>query len=249
MQSVKPAPASRRWTSRHRNSTDRRSPIPRRQLLRVSRPTASGSTSLSDDASAQPTPALKTFPIDNKKPEPETFLTDVSELRAVARRQEGDGAQRQRTSTSSMPAPRRRQRSARTPVPLKDWAFRFDPRDEWRQMFVEAWRLERDYFYDRGMHGLDWPAIKRQIPAARRSGHRSQRAGGRRWRRWWASCRPCTSSSRGDVRRGAGPRRHPASLGAQFARDEATGGVTGGAHLPRPIRTGPMAVARWRGPT
>ncbi len=27
-------------------------------------------------------------------------------------------------------------------------------------MFTEAWRLERDYFYDRGMHGLDWPAIK-----------------------------------------------------------------------------------------
>ena len=29
-------------------------------------------------------------------------------------------------------------------------------------MFVEAWRLERDYFYDRGMHGNDWPAILRQ---------------------------------------------------------------------------------------
>ena len=27
-------------------------------------------------------------------------------------------------------------------------------------MFTEAWRLERDYFYDRGMHGLDWPSIK-----------------------------------------------------------------------------------------
>jgi tricorn protease len=29
-------------------------------------------------------------------------------------------------------------------------------------MFVEAWRLERDYFYDRGMHGNDWPAILRK---------------------------------------------------------------------------------------
>src|SRR5262249_32690143 len=37
-----------------------------------------------------------------------------------------------------------------------------DPREQWRQMFVEAWRLERDYFYDRGMHGLDWPAIRRK---------------------------------------------------------------------------------------
>lgn len=27
-------------------------------------------------------------------------------------------------------------------------------------MFDEAWRLERDYFYDRAMHKVDWPAMK-----------------------------------------------------------------------------------------
>lgn len=27
---------------------------------------------------------------------------------------------------------------------------------EWRQMFVEAWRYQRDYFYDANMHGRDW---------------------------------------------------------------------------------------------
>ena len=26
-------------------------------------------------------------------------------------------------------------------------------------MFREAWRLERDYFYDPKMHGVDWPAM------------------------------------------------------------------------------------------
>ncbi|MFC1564669.1 PDZ domain-containing protein [candidate division KSB1 bacterium] len=31
-----------------------------------------------------------------------------------------------------------------------------DPRVEWEQMLVEAWRLNRDYFYDPGMHGVDW---------------------------------------------------------------------------------------------
>jgi len=39
-------------------------------------------------------------------------------------------------------------------VNLKDWTFSLSPRDEWRQMFVVAWRLERDYFHDRKMHGL-----------------------------------------------------------------------------------------------
>ena len=45
-------------------------------------------------------------------------------------------------------------------VNLKDWTFSIDPKEEWRQMFVEAWRLERDYFYDRDMHGVDWPAVR-----------------------------------------------------------------------------------------
>ena len=44
--------------------------------------------------------------------------------------------------------------------PRRGWTFRLDPRDEWRQMFVEAWRLERDYFYDREMHGVDWTAMR-----------------------------------------------------------------------------------------
>ena len=35
-----------------------------------------------------------------------------------------------------------------------------DPAAEWRQLFNEAWRLERDYFYDPNMHGVDWPAMK-----------------------------------------------------------------------------------------
>ena len=44
-------------------------------------------------------------------------------------------------------------------VSLKGWTFPLNPRQEWRQMFREAWRLERDYFYDTNMHGVDWPAI------------------------------------------------------------------------------------------
>ena len=44
-------------------------------------------------------------------------------------------------------------------VDLSGWKLAIVPREEWRQMFREAWRLERDYFYDREMHGVDWPAI------------------------------------------------------------------------------------------
>jgi tricorn protease len=30
---------------------------------------------------------------------------------------------------------------------------------EWNQMFEEAWRYERDYFYDPDMHGRDWNVV------------------------------------------------------------------------------------------
>ncbi len=37
---------------------------------------------------------------------------------------------------------------------------RIDPRSEWQQIFDEVWRINRDYFYDPGMHGADWPAMR-----------------------------------------------------------------------------------------
>jgi tricorn protease len=41
-----------------------------------------------------------------------------------------------------------------------DIQVRIDPRAEWEQIFEEAWRINRDYFYDPGMHGADWPAMR-----------------------------------------------------------------------------------------
>ena len=35
-----------------------------------------------------------------------------------------------------------------------------DPREEWQQIFNDAWRFERDFFYDKNMHGVDWQGIK-----------------------------------------------------------------------------------------
>ncbi len=36
---------------------------------------------------------------------------------------------------------------------------KLDPRAEWKQMFDDAWRITRDWFYDPAMHGVDWQAI------------------------------------------------------------------------------------------
>ena len=37
-----------------------------------------------------------------------------------------------------------------------------DPRIEWKQIFDEAWRINRDYFYATNMHGVDWEAMKKK---------------------------------------------------------------------------------------
>ena len=44
-------------------------------------------------------------------------------------------------------------------IDLSTWSFTIDPREDWRQIFVDAWRLERDYFYDPGMHSVDWENV------------------------------------------------------------------------------------------
>ncbi|MEM0941101.1 MAG: PDZ domain-containing protein [Bacteroidota bacterium] len=38
--------------------------------------------------------------------------------------------------------------------------IKIDPTQEWSNIFNEAWKVNRDYFYDPGMHGVDWDAMK-----------------------------------------------------------------------------------------
>jgi len=44
-------------------------------------------------------------------------------------------------------------------VDLKGWTYSLHPKDEWRQMLVDAWRMERDYFYDPNLHGVKYKEI------------------------------------------------------------------------------------------
>jgi tricorn protease len=39
---------------------------------------------------------------------------------------------------------------------------KISPQEEWANIFYEAWRVNRDYFYDPGMHGADWQAMRKK---------------------------------------------------------------------------------------
>lgn len=55
-----------------------------------------------------------------------------------------------------------------------DFNMKLNRVSEWKQIFEEAWRYERDYFYDPGMHGRDWNKVyKRYAPLVSFVKHRA----------------------------------------------------------------------------
>lgn len=51
-------------------------------------------------------------------------------------------------------------KSKEAPINLNAIRIKINPKKEWDNIFNEAWRVNRDYFYDPGMHGVDWNAMK-----------------------------------------------------------------------------------------
>ncbi len=45
---------------------------------------------------------------------------------------------------------------------LANWSFAINPQEDWNQMYEDAWRMMRDYFYDRDMHKVAWDSVRRQ---------------------------------------------------------------------------------------
>jgi len=47
-------------------------------------------------------------------------------------------------------------------IDLSNWKFPISPKEDWKQIFTDAWRMERDYFYDQNMHGVNWDAMHKK---------------------------------------------------------------------------------------
>ena len=57
---------------------------------------------------------------------------------------------------------------------LDDMELLIDPKIEWQQMYVDGWRILRDWFYDENMHGMDWDAIRAKYePLVEHVAHRA----------------------------------------------------------------------------
>ena len=108
-------------------------------------------------------------------------------------------------------------------IDLGNWSFSINVREDWHQMYTDAWRMERDYFYDPGMHGVDWDGMhKKYLPLVDRVTTRDELSDviGRMVGELSALH---TSVRGGDLRNGD-DNVGVASLGARLSRDEAAGG-------------------------
>ena len=57
------------------------------------------------------------------------------------------------------------QKASDAPVDLSGLTMTIDYRKEWPQIFDEAWRIQRDFFFDENLRGVDWEAMKRKYRA------------------------------------------------------------------------------------
>jgi tricorn protease len=59
-------------------------------------------------------------------------------------------------------------------LPLNQLQMKVDPITEWKQIYREAWRINRDFLYDAEMHGADWDAMyQKYLPLLKHVAHRS----------------------------------------------------------------------------
>lgn len=127
-------------------------------------------------------------------------------------------------------------------VSLAGMRFSYTPRETWRQMYTDAWRLHRDYFYDAKMHGVDWKANHaKHLPLVDRVTDRYELNDVLAYLISELSALHSTATT-GDFR-DVPPRVDVASLGARWTRDVAAGGY----RLERVYRADPDFLER-RGP-
>lgn len=108
-------------------------------------------------------------------------------------------------------------------IDLGGWKFLINPRKDWQQIFTDAWRMERDYFYDENMHGVDWDAMHdKYYPLVNRVTTRNELSD--LIGRFVGELSALHTSVRGGDTRSDEKNISVANLGAEFSRDENAGG-------------------------
>lgn len=108
-------------------------------------------------------------------------------------------------------------------IDLSGWRFAITPKEDWKQIFTDAWRMERDYFYDKNMHGVDWDGMHaKYLPLVDRVTTRNELSD--LIGRFVGELAALHTSVRGGDMRRDEKDITVASLGGEFSRDLENGG-------------------------
>jgi len=108
-------------------------------------------------------------------------------------------------------------------IDLSSWQFAITPQEDWKQIFTDAWRMERDYFYDKNMHGVNWKTMyDKYFPLVNRVSTRNELSD--LIGRFVGELAALHTSVRGGDTRTDNQNIAVANLGARFSRDESKGG-------------------------
>lgn len=103
-------------------------------------------------------------------------------------------------------------------VDLSGWKFAITPLEDWKQIFTDAWRMERDYFYDKNMHGVNWKKMyDKYYPLVERVTTRNELSD--LIGRFVGELSALHTSVRGGDTRSDNANIPVANLGARFSRD------------------------------
>ena len=131
---------------------------------------------LSRDDDAEPKNALECFGIGNSGEKPATILPDVRRFEISMNRKKmlvREGNNFYILDVAAKPADPRE--LAKNKIDMSHWQLMTNPREEFRSEFIDAWRLERDYFYDRHMNGVNWTEMReRYLPLVDRVSDRDE---------------------------------------------------------------------------
>ncbi len=104
-------------------------------------------------------PSIKIFDLDNDDREEETVLSGYG---SFTMSDDGKKILVAKARSYAIVNSAADQKTDKSTLKLDGMMSRIDPRKEWTQIFREAWRIQRDFFYDPNMHGVDWVAVREQ---------------------------------------------------------------------------------------
>ncbi|MEN3159659.1 S41 family peptidase [Alkalimonas sp. NCh-2] len=118
-------------------------------------------------------PALKVIKVDNREAKVEHYGSAIADYRISTDGKQLYFRKQQRNGTGPMYVVAIGDQEpgdlSSALLNSRQWQLALDPKQEWQQMFRDAWLMQREFLFDKAMRGIDWQdARERYLPLVNR---------------------------------------------------------------------------------